>query len=139
MEKPVFVSEREARKKEIETESDVEVQSDKERGQERSTDGGDGELGKCLVASLRACVLAGWFACLPACLLACLLATTAQRLKHSSNIESFSFFLLIISNRSASWGLCSLFVSISRRIWDPRPAKAAARHAGHHGGICFLN
>ena len=27
----------------------------------------------------------------------------------------------------------------SRRIWDPRRAKAAARRAGHYGSICFLN
>ena len=31
------------------------------------------------------------------------------------------------------------FFSTSRRIWDPRRAKAAARRAGHHGSIWFLN
>ena len=35
-------------------------------------------------------------------------------------------------------GLFSLFCSTSRRIWDLRRAKAAARRAGHYGSIWFF-
>ena len=54
-------------------------------------------------------------------------------------LDMFNIFQIISFHTSLRLGACFRFFSTSRRIWDPRRAKAAARRAGHYGSICFLN
>ena len=54
--------------------------------------------------------------------------------------DSCTLILLVLFLTSyASLSLFGVFVSASRRIWDPGRAKDSARHAGHDGTICLLN